>query len=86
MTHIPSSYCQGSTLPGITYIGMTLTMEHDQLYPNVICQPFYNLHHDHDDRNTSTYYWSHDKQQSSRSFTIRPILTKKELLKQILIL
>ena len=80
--NVPYFICQGSPLPGIIYIGMTPTTECDQFCPNVFQQPFYNLHHDHNNRNATNYYWSYDKQESSRSFTIGPILNKREPLKQ----
>ena len=34
-------FCQGSSLPGIIYIGRTPTTEHDQLYPNTNVQRIY---------------------------------------------
>ena len=51
-----------------------------------IPQHFHNLHHDHNNRNTNTSYWSHNKQDSSRSFTIGPILNEIDPPKQFLIL
>ena len=41
--NIQSLYCQGSTLPGIIYVGRTPTMEHYLLYPNIFHQPSYNV-------------------------------------------
>ena len=83
-TNAPSLYCQGSTLPRIIYFGRTPNMECDLLHPNVFHQCFYNLHCDHNNRNTATYYSRHDMQESSRSFTIGPILNEREPLKQII--
>ena len=79
-------YCQENILSGSTYVGMTPTMEHDQLYPNILYQPFYNLHRIHNNRNTTNYCWSHAMQESSRIFKIGPILTKIEPLKEFLFL
>ena len=73
-------------LSGTIDVGKTPTTEYDTLYPNIFQQPFYNLHCDHNERNTTTSYWRHDKQESSRSFTIKPILNEREPLKQFLIL
>ena len=61
-------------------------MEHDLFHPNVFYQRFYTFHCDHNNRNGTTSYWSHDKQESLRSFTIGPILNKIDPLKQFLIL
>ena len=71
---------------GIIYIGRTPTMECDLFHPNIFHQPFYNLHYDHIIRNATNYHWSHNKQESSRRFTIGPILNKIDPLKQFLIL
>ena len=53
--NLPSLYFQGSILPGITYIGMMPTAERDQLYPSIFHQPFYNLHHVHNNRNANKF-------------------------------
>ena len=42
-TNMPSLYCQGSTLPGMLYVGKTTTTEHDLFHPNIFHQPSYNL-------------------------------------------
>ena len=63
----PKLYCQGSIPPGITYVGMTPTMEHNQLYPEVFQQPLYNIHHGRSIRKTNNFQWSQDKQEGSRS-------------------
>ena len=83
--NVSTLYCQGRTVPEIIHVGRTPTTEYDLLYPNVFRQPFYNLHHDHNNRNASPYYWSYDTPEASRSLSIRPILNERESLKQFLI-
>ena len=57
-------------------------MEHDLFHPNAFHQHLYILHPDYNNRNATTSYWSHDNQESSRTFTIRLILNEIDPLKQ----
>ena len=56
-----STYVELSTLERHQPWNMTLS---SQCLP----QRFYILHHDYNNRNATTSYWSHDKQESSRRF------------------